>query len=222
MIRLIGYWKASFDDEYPLPQELETEYAPETRRKLVTYLESGSLLVQYRGASWCRWCCANNGTKELYDGDWAWPEGLAHYLQHHPVALPPDFVRRATTQAGPRRPAGDPKERLAELDDSHWIDWARPFRTPAVARMLDEARAAAHASYQVQLDAHASEMAAKLGVLEKSCAWAGCEGRALVGKALCARHAATNDHNWLLSQVEHLELNKFVRQLPDLLARKPS
>ena len=74
MIRLIGYWKASFKDEYPFPQELKTEYEPETRSRLVAYLESGSLLVQYRGLSQCRFCRVLNGSRELYDGDWAWPD----------------------------------------------------------------------------------------------------------------------------------------------------
>lgn len=36
-LRRIGYWKGSLRDEYPLPQELETEYAPAVRDRLARY-----------------------------------------------------------------------------------------------------------------------------------------------------------------------------------------
>ena len=48
MIRLIGYWKVSFDDDYPLPEELEMAYAPDVRDTVASYLEAGALLVAYR------------------------------------------------------------------------------------------------------------------------------------------------------------------------------
>jgi len=197
------------------------EYEPETRSRLVAYLESGSLLVQYRGQSQCRFCRVLNGSKELYDGDWAWPEGLTHYLRQHPIALPPDFVRHALSQPGPTRPSGDPEKRIDELDDSDWITWARPFRTPAVAKMLEQASEVAVRACQAKLDAKAAELAAKHGVSEKSCAWAGCDRRALVGKAICPSHVADNERSLWLSMAEAVELGRVLASLPVALAPRP-
>jgi hypothetical protein len=35
-LRLIGYWKASLLDEYPLPQEVETDFAPDLREQIAS------------------------------------------------------------------------------------------------------------------------------------------------------------------------------------------
>jgi hypothetical protein len=56
-----------------------------------------SLTVQFRGLSRCRFCGRDNGSKELSDRVFSWPEGLPHYLQHHGVRLPDEFVAHATT-----------------------------------------------------------------------------------------------------------------------------
>lgn len=107
MLRLIGYWKANLRDEYPFPQELRTEYAPDVADKLVAYLESGSYFTSYLGYSSCRFGCPEyNGTSEFTDEVWVWPEGLAHYIRRHPIALPADFIQHATRANGPAIAAG--------------------------------------------------------------------------------------------------------------------
>ena len=40
----------------------------------------------------CRICGAQNGSLELTDGVFLWPEGLAHYVTAHAVRLPAAFV----------------------------------------------------------------------------------------------------------------------------------
>ena len=46
--------------------------------------------------SWCRFGCSlANGSAELTDGVFIWPEGLAHYVAEHSVALPDDFRQHA-------------------------------------------------------------------------------------------------------------------------------
>lgn len=64
------------------------------------------------GHAHCRVCGALNGSLELTDGTFSWPEGLAHYLEEHGVRLPPRFVEHA------RRTT----ERLedAEIDEVWW------------------------------------------------------------------------------------------------------
>jgi hypothetical protein len=73
---------------------------PQNERDLVAeYLERGTLVNQYRGLSRCRFCKESNGSAELTDGSFCWPEGLAHYVWSHVVRLPKRFV--AHVQASP-------------------------------------------------------------------------------------------------------------------------
>ena len=77
------------------------------RQMVADYLTRGRTLVRYRGLSPCRFCGRHNGSKELTDGTYCWPEGLAHYLSAHAVRLPDDFVahveaRISSTDGTPR------------------------------------------------------------------------------------------------------------------------
>ena len=36
-----------------------------------------------------------NGSLELTDGTYVWPEGLAHYVEQHGVKLPGEFLEHA-------------------------------------------------------------------------------------------------------------------------------
>jgi hypothetical protein len=67
---------------------------------VAVYLERGTLVNQYRGLSSCRFCDRYNGSAELSDGTYCWPEGLAHYLWDHEVRLPSEFVAHVTTSPG--------------------------------------------------------------------------------------------------------------------------
>ena len=217
-LRLIGYWKSDLADEYPFPQELRTEYSAGLGDRLVAYLESGGLFVGYRGHSWCRFGCpGGNGSAELTDGSWVWPEGLAHYVRHHPVALPDDFVRDVTAtnrRAGLSR--GHP--RTTEVDDSYWIGWARSYRTTAVGMLIEEARAAASRTFEAMLEATAMEITAQEGVGPSSCLMAGCGRQAIAGKVFCGRCLAERNRDSLRLAAEARELGRVMRLLPGVLA----
>ena len=43
------------------------------------------------GYSTCRICGIDNGTKDLSDGKYMWPEGLVHYVKDHNLRLPKEF-----------------------------------------------------------------------------------------------------------------------------------
>jgi len=70
------------------------------------------------------------GSRDLTDGTWVWPEGLAHYVEAHEVSLPEAFVEHSVRQAGSGLPerSVDPSR---ELDGSAWLEWcARQTMAP--------------------------------------------------------------------------------------------
>jgi hypothetical protein len=91
----LGYWddsehtgRPSF---WPDPRALVGAWDPDEQANIVRYLRDGSVLALAAGPSWCRFGCGANGNAELGDGVFSWPEGLAHYIAEHSVALPSDF-----------------------------------------------------------------------------------------------------------------------------------
>lgn len=98
--RGIGYWwnPATKDREYPDPSELVRPnwLSPKSRSALLQYLRSAPTYCGSYGHSFCRFGCGVPhvviGSKEYWDGDWVWPEGVAHYVDDHDVYLPQEFV----------------------------------------------------------------------------------------------------------------------------------
>ena len=80
--------------------------------------------------------------------------------------------------------------------------------------MLEQASEAAARACQAKLDVKIAELTARYGVSEKSCAWAGCDRRALVGKAICPSHVADNERSLWLSMAEYDELGRVLDSLP--------
>jgi hypothetical protein len=87
---LIGYWRSEHDPSWPDPAEfVDTDWDPAERDLVASYLKSGTVAVAYRGYAFCRLCSKrDNGTLELTDGVYVWPEGLMHYVAEHSVRLP--------------------------------------------------------------------------------------------------------------------------------------
>ncbi len=184
---LIGYWKASLNDEYPFAQEVEASLAPDTRDAIAAYLEAGARFEQYRGYSHCRYGChGQNGSAELWDGTWVWPDGLAHYIREHRVSLPPEFLAHV---AGPKN-RGVSLARVPdgthEVDRSLWIRWGAAHRSAQIGRALDEARTLVATRVLGLRRLAAQELAAAEGLADSVCLTAGCAERALSGRALCA------------------------------------
>lgn len=95
---------------------------------MVAYLRAGATFERYRGGTFCRFGCgvdaAALGRRDLFDGAWVWPEGLAHYVEAHGVRLPERFVRHALARAGAPAPTR-PRRRDGMIDERGWIAWAR-------------------------------------------------------------------------------------------------
>jgi hypothetical protein len=111
-LRLVGYWCSPGDDTYPDPAAwVDPAWDRNERLLVATYLMSGTLRRAYMGYSTCRICGRDNGASEYSDGVYAWPEGLAHYVEEHNVRLPSEFELHA-------------RERYLEVDQAEaTTDW---------------------------------------------------------------------------------------------------
>ena len=115
-LTLIGYWRSDdgLNDEWPDATDfVDLTWDRDERRIVSSYLASGTTACAYRGLSPCRFCGSHNGSRLYTDGVYAWPEGLAHYLDEHGVRLPQRFVDHAV-------------ERLDAIEDASLdLDWWR-------------------------------------------------------------------------------------------------
>lgn len=118
-VRLVGFWRSDARPDLPDPAALvDPEWSGWERDELVYYLSGGSCGRAYMGYSICRICGERNGSGELTDGTYLWPEGLRHYVAEHNVRLPAEFVahaleRRKVIDEGPR-------------DEAWWMENALP------------------------------------------------------------------------------------------------
>jgi hypothetical protein len=105
---------------WPNPRSLvDSDWAWEERESVALHLEVGTCVNQYRGISPCRFCARHNGTAELTDGAFCWPEGLAHYVREHDVRLPQFFVSHVRSSPERLRVAPRPNfDKLGQRDRS--------------------------------------------------------------------------------------------------------
>ena len=102
---------------------------------VLAYLRAGQEWIQFRGWSYCRFECgiapSALGDRDLTDGVWVWPEGLAHYVEKHFVRLPDEFIDHVRSQgwrvtAQPITRWGDrAKTDRPKVDVTFWIEWSR-------------------------------------------------------------------------------------------------
>jgi hypothetical protein len=108
----LGYW-GERGSGLPDPASFVDESWDDTDRDLVAgHLDRGFVARAYMGYSTCRICGAQNGSLELTDGVYLWPEGLGHYVTVHSVRLPDSFVNHV-------RSFTDAIE-SADVDESWW------------------------------------------------------------------------------------------------------
>lgn len=110
----IGYWAG--DDNASLPDPgrfVDADWSYEEREAVTEYLSRGFVARAYLGQSNCRICGVTVGSRELSDGVYLWPEGLAHYVEAHAVRLPDSVLEHI-------------EQRTAELEDAQVDDaWWR-------------------------------------------------------------------------------------------------
>lgn len=93
-LRLIGYWRGPHEsDTLPDPRDwVDPLWDLEQRDRVINHLRKGFPANYQMGYSECRICGCRNGSSELTDGHYLWPEGLVHYVEAHDVRLPHEFV----------------------------------------------------------------------------------------------------------------------------------
>ena len=92
-LRLIGYWRSDDEPEWPDPFAFVDEsWDTDERQLVVRYTRNAPKLWTQMGISPCRFCGKPNGSSELTDTVYIWPEGLSHYVSDHGVRLPREVV----------------------------------------------------------------------------------------------------------------------------------
>ena len=120
----VGYWHSFGPFAFlPHPQCLvDHRWDARRRRQIVSYLDAGRVFANYMGFSRCRFCRTINGTADLTDGLWIWPEGLGHYVATHGVRLPDEFVAHAE-RSGFRVPDAPHLDLVPANWRTFWEDW---------------------------------------------------------------------------------------------------
>lgn len=119
----------------PHPADLvRQDWDPVEIAAVVAYLRSGKEWVRYNGWSYCRFGCGivppALGDRDLTDGVWVWPEGLAHYVEAHTVRLPEEFLHHMRERDW--RMTSEPIARWGDLapadrpvvDTGFWTEWS--------------------------------------------------------------------------------------------------
>jgi hypothetical protein len=115
----IGYWAG---DGGPWPDVrglVDRGWDEDERIDTGLYLRYGLVARAYLGLSPCRFCGKHNGSLELTDMTYLWPEGLAHYVEEHGVRLPGEFVAHVRARALVMDDL--------EVDDSWWLGVRGPL-----------------------------------------------------------------------------------------------
>jgi hypothetical protein len=136
----IGFWKNGECHRYPQPQWLvQHGWHTEDLDRIVAYLRSGNEYLSEMGYSYCRFancsdkCADKNGVSSFTDGEWMWPEGLAHYIEKHSVILPEEFIStmqsnhwQVPASAG-LLPATPWERPVRSSSIRFWLRWARKY-----------------------------------------------------------------------------------------------
>ncbi|WP_405526638.1 YrhB family protein [Streptomyces avidinii] len=102
--RALGYYRELVPGEEQAPSVLPYLRAQPGGEDstLVSYLHTGTLLVASASATRCRLEADGPSLGSwalLTDGTWFWHSDLAHYVEHHHLQLPPDFVDHARSNS---------------------------------------------------------------------------------------------------------------------------
>lgn len=195
----IGFWNDGTDD-CPLrnPQEfVDPAWGAVEREEVFHYLRSGAEVAQYLGLSWCRFACGIDdgemGSADLTDGVWIWPEGLAHYVARHEVRLPDEFLENARANRFRIPPVAFDEAPVG--DATFWLEWCEahtngdPEAQALWRRTAEEIQQAEREIIEKLTLKHG-------GLSDETCAWAGCEHRALLGLAFCPACAHHRMNHW--------------------------
>jgi len=123
-MRVVGLWAHGDEvSKYPNPRRLvRPEWRTLQRVQIASYLRAGKAGISWKGFSSCRFGCGANGSSDLTDGIWYWPEGLAHYVEAHSVCLPEEFVE--TMAAHEWHVPPESRGVTGPPTVTFWVEWA--------------------------------------------------------------------------------------------------
>ena len=135
VLKAIGFWRDSHGifRLCPDPKSLvRAGWHLAEREHILGYLRSGFAFLSFGGWSTCRFGCAageSNGCSQLTDGEWTWPEGLAHYVECHNLMLPEQFVQSMRANQWRAPDVADLVPPGMWKDDLRfWIEWVATHR----------------------------------------------------------------------------------------------
>lgn len=94
----IGFWRTTPNstEDLPWPTEgYDPRWDTKEQLRVAAYLDSGQEHAAYKGTSMCRICGQSNGSRDLTDGTYLWPEGFSHYVRDHKVKPSQEFIDHA-------------------------------------------------------------------------------------------------------------------------------
>lgn len=95
-LRPVGFWRSPEQPALPDPAtQIDAGWDEAERRATLSYLQRAPVCERFCGYSTCRLCGrsgAELGDADRTDGKWIWPSGLPHYLEHHAVRPPEEFL----------------------------------------------------------------------------------------------------------------------------------
>lgn len=122
-LKIIGYWHSLSEPDCPDPANFIDDLCDESVKEYtLTYLRAGiKTNAIYLGSSWCRFRCGNQnlGSAEYTDGQYVWPEGLQHYIEHHNLRLPQIIVDKILNVPIPKTVNLD-DNKLLDIDYEWW------------------------------------------------------------------------------------------------------
>ena len=85
----IGYWRSDDQPDLPEPSDLvDHAWDADMRALVARYFATGTVRFRRPGEQRCRICEVVFTATEYTDGEFVWPDGLAHYVEQHSVRLP--------------------------------------------------------------------------------------------------------------------------------------
>lgn len=130
-LKAVGFWREENDkigEQFPLP--VLSKKKLENKDKLISYLQSGIIISEWLGYSYCRFIDGPDeefmGDKDLSDGVWFWPEGLYIYIKLYNILLPESFLRHIENNNF-QIPVNLNTEKIESMEEdySFWISWGK-------------------------------------------------------------------------------------------------
>lgn len=92
-LKMIGYWYNDYEQDLPSPKDfIDATWNKKERQAVVEYLNKAKEHESWRWCFNCKFCGKENGSRNLTDGTYVFPEGFAHYIEEHNIKPPQEFI----------------------------------------------------------------------------------------------------------------------------------